>query len=238
MRTREAEELYAQTTLLFAHAENVKRLARNLKRSPEDHLRIGCLPSLGLGLLPDVVKAFRQRCPNVSVEILSNNGDALAEQVFAREVDLGICFDMPLKQGLEQLRLGDVRAVHLGLPTSVIVDGPVRIADLDMGTWIGIGGSDPLAQRLREVCEQLQIPPPAPTIETRTYYIAAALARQGLGFALVDEWTARAVAHDLPARALEPVVAVDAVAIYAPSTVRSLAFDNFTDTLREAFQSG
>uniref|UniRef100_UPI002989B1D6 LysR family transcriptional regulator n=1 Tax=Providencia stuartii TaxID=588 RepID=UPI002989B1D6 len=38
VRTREAEELFAQTTLLFAQAENVERLARHLKRNPADHL--------------------------------------------------------------------------------------------------------------------------------------------------------------------------------------------------------
>jgi DNA-binding transcriptional LysR family regulator len=236
VRTREAEELFAQTTLLFAQAENVERLARHLKRNPADHLRIGCLPSLGLGLLPDVVKAFRQRCPGVSVDILSDNGDALAEQVFNRELDVGICFDMPLKQGLESIRLGQVRAVHLGAPATPVADGPVRIDALDMSAWIGIGGSDPLAQRIREVCEQLQMPMPSPAIETRTYYIAAALARQGLGFALVDELTARAVAHDLPARALEPAVTVDAVAIHASTAVRSLAFDGFIATLQERFE--
>ncbi|KAF1050103.1 LysR family transcriptional regulator [Xylophilus sp.] len=235
VRTREAEQLFAQTTLLFAQAENVQRLARNLKRNPEDHLRIGCLPSLGLSLLPGAVDAFRRRCPGVSVEILTNNGDALAEQVFAREVDLGICFDMPLKQGLDRIGLGQVRGVHLGPPSCPPQSGAVRLAELDMNAWIGIGGSDPLAQRIRDVCEQLQVPMPPPAIETRTYYVAAALARQGLGFALVDELTARAVAQDLPARPLEPVVAVDAVAIHASSSVRSQAFDAFVATLRKRF---
>lgn len=236
VRTREAEELFAQTTLLFAQADNVQRLARSLKRNPEAHLRIGCLPSLGLGLLPDVVKAFRKRYPGVSVEILSNNGDALAEQVFNREVDVGICFDMPVKQGLERIPVGQVRTVHLGSPAACVKDGPVRLQALDMSAWIGIGGSDPLAQRIREVCEQLQMPMPSPTIETRTYYIAAALAREGLGFALVDELTAKAVAHDLPARALDPPVAVDAVAIHASAAVRSLVFDGFISALQERFK--
>ncbi len=234
VRTREAEQLYAQTTLLFAQADAVQQLARNLKRNPEDHLRIGCLPSLGLGLIPGALQAFRASCPAVSVEISTGNGDELVERVLGRDLDIGICFDMPLKQGLASLRLGDIRAVHLG-PAEAGGAGPVRLADLDPARWIGIGGSDPLAQAIRDACEQLRTWEPAPMVETRTYYVAAALARQGIGFALVDELTAGAIAHGMAIRTLEPPIAVGAVAIYASSGVRSVAFDAFVATLRAQF---
>ena len=53
--TREAEQLFVQTSLLFAQAETVQRLARNLRCAPGGHLRIGCLPSLGIGLIPAAI---------------------------------------------------------------------------------------------------------------------------------------------------------------------------------------
>ncbi len=235
--TREAEQLYTQTTVLFAQADTVQRLARNLKRNPADHLRIGCVQSFGLSLIPETIQAFRTRCPAVSVEITTGNGDELAERVLAQDLDIGVCFDMPLKQGLARMALGEVRAVHLGTPGEEDTgDRPVRLVDLDPTRWIGLGGDDPLAQRIRDTCEQLQIPEPSPMVETRTYYVAAALARQGIGFALVDELTAAAIAHDLPVRALEPGIAVGAMAIHAASGPRSVAFDAFVDALRAQFR--
>ena len=59
VRTREAEELFAQTTLLFAQADNVQRLARSLKRNPEAHLRIGCLLMALGGLLALADRRYR-----------------------------------------------------------------------------------------------------------------------------------------------------------------------------------
>ncbi len=236
VRTREAELLYAQTTQLFAQAESVQRLARNLKRSPADHLRIGCLPSLGLGLIPGALSAFRARCPGVSLEITTGNGDELLDGLQARALDVAVCFDLPLRQGLTRQPLGAIRVVHLDAPDAADdTGGPVPLASLDAARWIGIGGNDPLAQRIRDAWQQLQRPEPVLAVETRTYYVAAALARQGIGFTLVDELTARAIAQDMRIRAVEPPLCVEAVAFHGVSEVRSMAFDAFLDTLRTRF---
>ncbi len=232
VHTREAEQLYSQTTVLFSQVESVQQLARKLQRNPEDHLRIGCLPSLGLGLLPGAVAGFRARYPAVSLELVTGNGDELAEDLLGREIDIAVCFDMPVHPALTGLPLGAIQVVCLGAGEGM---GPVRLEALDPAQWIGIGGSDPLAQGIRDHWPQLQSPGAAPMVETRTYYVAAALARQGTGFALVDELTARAIGHGMPVRPLEPPVAVQAVAYHLATDVRSRAFDGFIATLRGQF---
>lgn len=236
VRTREAEQIFAQTALLFAQAENVQRLVRNLKRSPEDHLRVGCLPSLGLGLIPCAMAAFRQRCPGVSLELSTGNGDELLERLLVHELDVAVSFDMPLRQGLARLPVGDVPIVHVASEADAVAGDRVHLASLDPQRWIGSGGSDPLAQRIRDACDQLHLPEPSPMIETRTYYIAAALARQGVGFALVDAFTAHAIADDLHIRPLEPAMVLDVVAFHDVSAVRSVAFDTFIATLQTQFE--
>ena len=50
--TREAELLFSETQKLQTNLDSIRDLARNLARQPEGHLRIGCLPSLGLSLIP------------------------------------------------------------------------------------------------------------------------------------------------------------------------------------------
>ena len=62
--------------------------------------------------------------------------------------------------------------------------------------------------------------------------MAAALARQGLGFALVDELTAAVVGHDMTIRALSPRVAVDLVALQLTSVTRFFAHDAFLASLK------
>lgn len=238
VRTREAEQIFAQTSLLFAQAENVQRLVRNLKRDPEDHLRVGCLPSLGLGLIPCAMAAFRERCPGVSLELSTGNGDELLERLLVHELDVAVSFDMPLRQGLARLPVGDVPVVHVAseADAGAVAGDCVHLAALDPQRWIGSGGNDPLAQCIRDTCDRLHLPEPSPMIETRTYYIAAALARQGVGFALVDAFTAQAIAHDLHIRPLEPAMVLDVVAFHGVSAVRSVAFDTFIATLQTQFQ--
>ncbi|MGJ7541922.1 LysR family transcriptional regulator [Variovorax sp. LT1R16] len=235
VRTREAEQIFAQTSLLFTQAENVQRLVRNLKRNPEDHLRVGCLPSLGLGLIPCALAAFRERCPGVSLELSTGNGDELLERLLVHELDVAVSFDMPLRQGLARLPVGDVPVVHVASEADADAGDCVHLAALDPQRWIGSGGSDPLAQRIRDTCDRLHLPEPSPMIETRTYYIAAALARQGVGFALVDAFTAHAIAHDLRIRPLEPAMVLDVVAFHGVSAMRSVAFDTFIATLQSQF---
>lgn len=235
VHTREAETLYGQTTALFAQADQVRRLARHLKHNPDGQLRIGCLPSLGLGFIPGAIRTFRTRFPAVPLEVLTGNGDELLDRLLARELDLVVCFDLPLRPALTRLALGDIRVVHLAPATSGDLwpaPEPIPLASLDPTGWIGVGGSDPLAQAIRDAWEHPHAPDTAPLLETRTYSVAAALAREGLGFALVDEVTARALGSGLQMTPLAPAVSVRAVVFHVTADVRSIAFDAFVDDLR------
>lgn len=239
--TKEAETLFAQTSLLFAQAESVQRLVRNLKRNPADHLRIGCLPSFGLGIVPQALAAFKLQCPGVSLDISTGNGDELLERILVHDLDIAIAFDLPLRQGLGRLAIGDVQVVHVALQDDMPhadSASAVALAQLDFSQWIGIGGSDPLAQCIRDACEQLHLPELCPSIETRTYYIAAALARQGIGFALVDAFTARTISQDLCIRPLAPALSLEVVAFHNASATHSLAFDALVAIFRQQFAAG
>lgn len=241
VHTREAEQLFVQTTELFSQVENVERLTRKLKRNPQDHLRIGCLPSLSLGLLPGIVGEFRARYPGVSLEVVTGNGDELVENIVRREIDISIGFDMPAHPALEKLPLGDIPIVHLARAADAAAAaaagtaGGIRLAELDPAQWIGIGGSDPLAQCIRDAWPGLEESPTSPMLETRSYYVAAAFAREGTGFAIVDKFTAQAIASDMDVRPIEPPLSIPAVAFHIASDVRSLAFNAFVDCLKTRF---
>ncbi|MBU4610428.1 LysR family transcriptional regulator [Achromobacter sp. GG226] len=235
VHTREAEQLYGQTAALFAQVDQVRRLARHLQQNPDGQLRIGCLPSLGLGLIPGAVRTFRTRFPKVPLEVLTGNGDELLDRLLARELDLVVCFDVPLRPALTRLPLGDIRVVHLApAGGDAAPDTPIPLASLDPQHGIGVGGSDPLAHAIRDAWEGSHAPEAAPLLETRTYSVAAALAREGLGFALVDEISARALGHDMRITPIAPAVSVRAVVFHATADVRSLAFDAFVGDLKAA----
>ncbi|QHI97447.1 LysR family transcriptional regulator [Xylophilus rhododendri] len=236
--TREAEQLFGQTSLLFAQADTVQRMARNLRRTPGGHLRIGCLPSLGIGLMPGAIADFRQRCPGVSVDITTGNGVELAEQCLSLDIDIALVFEQPVSSRLRSTTIGAARAVHLeaGAPAAQgEAEAAVVLATLDRARWIGIGGSDPFAQRIREAWVATDAtddaPEPIAALETRTYAVACALAAQGLGFALVDEFTAAAMGSALRIRPVTPEVSVAVVALQEATAQRSEALVLFLEAV-------
>ncbi|MDF3838357.1 LysR substrate-binding domain-containing protein [Cupriavidus basilensis] len=234
--TREAELLYAETGHLFANLENVRRLARNLKRHPEGHVRLGCLPSLGLSLIPQAVRDFRLQCPGVSLEIQTRHSDELLALVLSRELDLGVVFDPPARPGVAVADLGRAAVVYLGPQQGEAAGGPVHLAELDDQRWIGIGSSDPLGGLIAQACHELGLEERTPMIEARTYYVAAALAECGVGYALVDQFTAQFAARgshsDLTVQPVAPALSVGVTAIYPEGGVSSRALDALLDVLR------
>lgn len=78
-------------------------------------------------------------------------------------------------------------------------------------------------------------------IEARTYYVAAALAECGVGYALVDHFTAqfsqRASGEELLIRPLEPALSVGVAAIYADGAASSHAHDTLLAILGSQFEA-
>ncbi|HBO77681.1 LysR substrate-binding domain-containing protein [Cupriavidus metallidurans] len=239
--TREAQLLHAETVHLFANLENVRQLARNLRRHPEGHLRIGCLPSLGLSLIPQAVREFRQRCPGVSLEIETRHGDELQGLVMSRELDIAVVFDPAPRPGVTSSALGQAEVVYLGPASNAPPHGPVQLAALDDQHWIGIGNSDPLGGLIAQAFRDLGLEERTPMIEARTYYVAAALAECGVGYALVDHFTAqfsqRASGEELLIRPLEPALSVGVAAIYADGAASSHAHDTLLAILGSQFEA-
>ncbi|MGT2439543.1 LysR substrate-binding domain-containing protein [Bradyrhizobium betae] len=60
------------------------------QRHPEGHLRLGCLPSLGLSLIPQAVRDFRLQCPGVRWRSSTRHSDELLALVLSRDPDLAL----------------------------------------------------------------------------------------------------------------------------------------------------
>ncbi|MBA4279618.1 MAG: LysR family transcriptional regulator [Ralstonia sp.] len=233
VRTREAEQLYSRTVHLFAEVDQVRQLARNLSRSPEAHLRVGCLPSLGLSLVPRAVQNFHTRYLGATIEVVTQNGDELMASLLARDIDIAVCFDLAGRPGVSKVALGAIQVVHMSMDPESNGEA-LDLESLDAAGWISIGGQDPLAKQIRARWPGANESKLPPRIETRTYYVAAALARQGVGFALVDELTAHAIGAGMTIRPLQPPIALGAVALHLASDVSFHAQEAFLDALRQS----
>lgn len=187
--TVEAQMLYLEADKIYRGVENLRHLAHNLRKHPEGHLRIGCLPSLGLSMMPQAVQVFRKTHPGVTCQIKTDHGEGLVDRILARELDLALTFNTVDRPGIANEVIGRAELVHLGSDTS---DEDLDLRDVQPNDHIGIVEDDTLGSllnsALRAVGRQI-----SPLITVQTYYVACALADAGCGSTIVDEFTARAM---------------------------------------------
>jgi DNA-binding transcriptional LysR family regulator len=104
---------------LLARAQGLPELARAAAAGEQGRLRLAFVSTVGFELLPRWVRAFRQRWPQVSLELVEATGDVQLE-LFARgEVDAGMVLHSPGLQapGLDHARIASEPFV-VALPES------------------------------------------------------------------------------------------------------------------------
>lgn len=189
--TVEAQMLFFETDKIYRSIENLRHLAENLRKQPEGHLRVGCLPSLGLSMMPKAVQKFRQMHPGVTCHIKTDHEEGLVDAILARELDLGITFGPINTPGIVRQVIGTADLVYVG-PAAGTEELDLR--DIPQNSYIGIVDDDALGRVLKNALQEVgrQI---SPRITVQTYYVACALAEAGCGSAFVDEFTAHAMAR-------------------------------------------
>ncbi|MVW70104.1 LysR family transcriptional regulator [Bordetella sp. 15P40C-2] len=222
--TREAEILAPEVTRLNQDLNSVRRLAASLREHPHGHIRLGCAPALGLGLLPQVVRASREAQPGITFDIHTHHSAELVQGLLNRELDLAVTFDRQDYPGLTRTPLGDTELVHLGRkPGSQTT---TRLADLMNDTLIVLDSRDASGALLQMAMDAQGLNPEVP-IQVQTHYVACALAEAGCGEAIVDAITARAMLRPgMVARRLDPPLKV-------PLSILTRSHDPLSNLQRE-----
>ncbi|AZY50183.1 LysR family transcriptional regulator [Bordetella avium] len=203
--TREADILTPEIARLNQDLNSVRRLAASLRESPNGHLRLGCAPALGLGLLPAAVRACRDAHPGLTFNIHTYHSAELVQGLLTRELDLAVTFDTTEHPGLSRSELGYTSLVHLSRQAG---EGPARLADLAQDTLIVLDARDASGTLLQAALDAQGLAPSV-AIQVQTHYVACALAEAGCGQAIVDAITARAMLRPgMMARPLDPPLRV------------------------------
>ncbi|MFD4839579.1 LysR family transcriptional regulator [Achromobacter sp. NPDC058515] len=206
--TREADILTPEIARLSQDLNSVRRLASNLRDRPNGHLRLGCAPALGLGLLPGVVRDSREAQPGITFDIHTHHSAELVQGLLTRELDLAITFDTNDYPGLTRISLGHTELVHLSRKPAT---GPMclsDLADLSGDTLIVLDASDASGALLQLALDAQGLAPQV-AIQVQTHYVACALVEAGCGDAIVDAITAQAMLRPgMSLRRLEPALRV------------------------------
>jgi DNA-binding transcriptional LysR family regulator len=192
----EAHALFREVDEVFDRIASLQLTAQNLRASGAGHLRIGVVPSLGLEIAPRAIAAFRAKNPDVTFIVRTLHHNDVVRSLYERECDLAIGYDPPGHPRMRQKKLASA-ALYLMAPKGQFGADrdAVAITELNGLDMVSVTGSGPIGDLVTRAFSKSQIEA-REIVSVSTYYIAAALVRYGSGVAIVDAFTAQAMATD------------------------------------------
>lgn len=235
--TEDAHALFADVADIQERVGALRETGRNLRAGAGTTLRISALPSLALGVLPDAVARFLKRHPDVRFDLQTVHHDDLLRKLYERESDIAIASEPPRGVALSRSWLGEGELVVL-YREQAMPDAPPRLelSHLIGQPIISMKGSGPIGKLLGDEIDRLGIVLNEVAV-ARTFYIAAALVRAGVGMAIVDNFTAAAsLGLGLSMRPLRPSVTFDVHAIHLLDRPPSMLAAEFLTLLSEEIE--
>lgn len=240
--TEEAETLFPDIAKVQEALEVARKTARVLRDGLETRLRIACLPSLGMGLVPRAVHAFRKMRPRAVIEIATRHERDLIDALLMREFDIGLSFGphekyVHIVPGIVSTLIATGEMVfvdHLDKSRSKET-GPIHLSEVDGTRMIGLNDSHYLGLMLKGSLERAGVTMSLP-IQVQTYYIARNIVAAGAGCAVIDEFTAAAPPANIHIRMIEPPLRFGVIAHTHEKSPLSKRASEFLGCLRDICQ--
>ena len=216
--TEDAHNLFAEVSSIQERVYALRQISQNLRQGRGGTLRVAALPSLGLSAIPGAVARFLKAHEGVSFDLQTAHHDEVMRRLYEREADLFVGFEAPRGEPLAHQRIGggelvvmyrtvDLPDAGARLPLEAIAGHP----------FVSPVQSGPIGQLLtRELNRQGVLLDEV--VRARTFYVATALVRAGVGLTVVDNFTAQAtVTPELAFRPLDPPLTFDVHAVHLQS---------------------
>ena len=232
--TEDAHSLFAEVREIQDRVHALREAGRNLRRGTGGMLRISALPSLALDAVPSAVARFLRTHGDVKFDLQTLHHDDLLRKLHERETDIAIAYQLPPAAPIVQRWLGEGELVVLyreqdmpGAPTSI------ELQRLEGQRFISLAASGPTGRLFTDELERLGLALDE-VVSARTFYIAAALVRQGVGMTVVDSFTAQAcLAPGLSMRPLKPRITFDIHAMFLNNRPLGALATEFLKTLKQ-----
>ncbi len=213
--TEDAHALFGDVAEIQDRVRALREAGRNLRAGAGTTLRISALPSLALGVLPIAVARFLRRHPRARFDLQTVHHDDLLRKLYERECDIAIANEVPRGAPLGQSWLGEGELVVLHREHDLPAAPPrIELARIAGHPFITLAASGPIGRLFTDELERLGLELDD-IASARTFYIAAALVRAGVGLTVVDNFTADAAMQPgLATRSLKPPLTFDVHAIH------------------------
>jgi DNA-binding transcriptional LysR family regulator len=236
--TEDAHTLFTEVSEIQDRVHALREAGRNLRRGVGGMLRISALPSLALETIPTAVAQFLRTHDNVKFDLQTVHHDDLLRKLYERETDVAIAYQVPPAAPLAHRWLGEGELVLLYREEDM-PEAPSRIEleRLRGRRFISLATSGPIGQLFTQELQRLELELEE-VVSARTFYIASALVREGVGMAVVDSFTAQAaLGPGLAMRPLKPQLAFDINAMFLVNRPPGALATDFLKTLARVIEA-
>lgn len=236
--TEDAHALFESVAGIQDRVRGLREAVRNRRAGAGTTLRISALPSLALGALPTATARFMTIRPDVSFDLQTVHHDDLLRKLYERETDIAIAAEVPRGAPLGQVWLGEGELVVLYREADM-PEAPSRVelTQLAGRPFITPAASGPIGQMFTTELARLGLDLDE-VASARTFYIAAALVRAGVGLTIVDNFTAEAsMAPGLAMRSLKPPLTFDVHAMHLLDRPPSALASEFLSLLSDVIEA-
>jgi DNA-binding transcriptional LysR family regulator len=230
--TEDAHTLFDEVSEIQNRVYALREATRNLKRGAGAILKISALPSIALDALPTTVTQFLRTHADVKFDLQTIHHEDLLRKLYERETDVAVAFEVPPDTPIGHHWLGAGELVVLYRETDM-PDAPPRIEleQLVGRPVISLSASGPIGQLFTNEVQRQGIELDE-VVSARTFHIATALVRQGVGMTVVDNFTARAsLTPGLSMRPLMPRLTFDVHAMHLLNRPPSVLANDFLKAL-------
>ena len=230
--TEDAHVLFADVSEIQDRVYALREAGRNLKRGVGGVLRVSALPSLALHALPTAVARFMRNHENVKFDLQTVHHDDLLRKLYERETDVAIAYQVPPAAPIGNRWLGEGELVLLYREEDMPDAPPSLELDVLRGRrFISLAASGPIGALFSQELQRRELALEE-VVSARTFYIACALVRQGVGMTVVDNFTAQAsLTPGLSMRPLKPRLTFDIQAMFLVNRPPGALATDFLKTL-------
>lgn len=234
--TSEGVAFNKRVAALYDNLDEISEFAVQLRQGVDASLRIACSPNLALDIIPNVIKRVLEKFPSSSFNIEVLPAKELVSAIAAQRADVAVGINLPLGPLGKPLTVGNCAVVAaVPLHWSEAKEQQLTAARLANRPWVRFHAETTQGAAthgwLSSQTEALH-----PIASVRVARVACSLVEQGIGFALLDEFTSRrAAAGSVACVAISPPLSytVDFLKATAPTSTR--LSDAFFTELKKVF---
>ena len=231
-----------EADILFKHAADVNQqiskfnnIAENLVSDPSSIINIGCTPSLGLGLLPNLLNKYLKVNPGTKFNIVNLQSLDLEDQLKELTFDLVICFNPNDSDLFKMTVLHSGKLVLISSKENSPQEAIFRLAGIQDQPFIKIKNlkTNAAQNNLDDVLKKEGIAVNW-IAETETIQVAKAMVEKGSGYAIIDDFSAAINGDKISINEIEPAIGYQICMVSnkeKPLSVSAQSFINFLEKL-------